>query len=247
MASRRKEEMESGRDDPVSMRSFDTEAESETDDDLLYEIRSELGQHESDGPPQWAEARSHVSTPNSSTPPSPRRRNGAEREAIQPFGDPLSSTSTHDQPRLRDERSGAVPSRQRGSTLDPEAANPGELAAQSAQLIAQLQRFIQEREQALRSPGNEFVIRRNPLRPFDAGRDDHLEGRHGPQASKFLGTAYAKPGRCAIESMRAPGASRDEGNRAARQFSDMCSRLLSIEGELFRGNCRPAGPLGHHV
>ena len=37
------------------MRSFDTEAESVTDDETLYEIRSELGEHESDGSSQWAE------------------------------------------------------------------------------------------------------------------------------------------------------------------------------------------------
>ena len=74
-----------------------------------------------------------------------------------------------------------------------ESMSRGELEAQSARLISQLRRSMQERAKRPPPPTNELVIRRDFSRPSDAGRSE--KSRREPRASNLLGQAPVKPGR----------------------------------------------------
>ena len=92
--------------------------------------------------------------------------------------------------------------------------------------------FIQELEQSLPSPAYELVIQRDPSRSNGPRLDNHPKGRHGPQASTFLESAAAKPGRCVTEpilheaalGLANPGA-REEDRNGTQQFSDYTQRF----------------------
>ena len=74
-----------------------------------------------------------------------------------------------------------------------ESMSRGELEAQSARLISQLRRSMEERARMLLPPPNELVIRRNSSRPSDSGRSE--KSRREPRASNLLGQVPVKPGR----------------------------------------------------
>ena len=74
-----------------------------------------------------------------------------------------------------------------------ESMSRGELEAQSARLISQLRRSMEERARMLLPPPNELVIRRDSSRPSDAGRRE--KSRREPSASDLLGQVPEKPGR----------------------------------------------------
>ena len=109
------------------------------------------------------------------------------------------------------ERARATQGRRQSSLPLQESEDPAELEAQSTRLIAQLQKFIQEKEWALSSPANEPFICGDRL--ASGGAKARVGGRHGPQAHLF-GNAAAKPGRLSSEEAALGG------SRAVRHFSD---------------------------
>ena len=74
-----------------------------------------------------------------------------------------------------------------------EVMSRGELEAQSAHLISQFRRSMQERARMLSPPTNELAIRQDSSRLSDAGRKE--KNRREPSASNLLGQVPVKPGR----------------------------------------------------
>ena len=83
-----------------------------------------------------------------------------------------------------------------------EIMSRGELEAQSARLISQLRRSMQERARMLSPPTNELVIRQDSSRPSDAGRKE--KNRREPSASNLLGQVPVKPGRVLFSDSFSP-------------------------------------------
>jgi len=90
---------------------------------------------DSDVSSDWAESRSRITTPNSSTPSSPRRRSGEEDEAqrrqtvVKGVAAPPGPTHP------RDERPGAASKPRRVSLTAEEGTDPADVEARSVQLI----------------------------------------------------------------------------------------------------------------
>ena len=160
---------------------------------------------DSDVSSDWAESRSRITTPNSSTPSSPRRRSSEEgvlrRQTVV-----KGVAAPPGQPHPRDERTGAVSKPRRVSLTAEEGTNPADLEARSLQLIEQLQNFIRERENAIVSPRNDPHISEGRMAPGEA--EARTYGRHGPQTSHLFGADPAEPG----TTIRSPA--------AATRFSD---------------------------
>ena len=96
-------------------------------------------------------------------------------------------------PRLRSGRPEATRELSHRASPLYESMSRGELEAQSARLISQLRRSMQEGAGMLPPPPNELVIRRDSARPSDAGRRE--QSRREPSASNLLGQVPEKPGR----------------------------------------------------
>ena len=96
-------------------------------------------------------------------------------------------------PRPRGVRPGGTRELSHRASLLYESMSRGELEAQSARLISQLRRSMEERARMLLPPPNELVIRRDSSRPSDAGRRE--KSRREPSASDLLGQVPEKPGR----------------------------------------------------
>jgi len=192
-----------GNDDSMSPSEADDESGvsgAERSGDLFRESDTN-----SDASSEWAESRSRIATPDSSTPPSPRRRPGEEDEALRRRTVAKGVVAPPGQSHPRDERPGAASKPRRVLPTAGEGMDPADLEARSVRLIEQLQNFIMERENAIGSPRNEPYISRGRL----ASREDEagIDGRHGPQSSKLFGTDPAGPGRV-------------ESPAAATRFSD---------------------------
>ena len=172
---------------------------------VLYALRSEASD-------DWQESRSRVTTPESSTPSSPRRRTEVEDPVSRRRTDPTWSAPPGARTHPQGERARATQGHRRSVPPLRESEDPAELEAQSARLIAQLQKFIQEREWALSSPANEPFICGDRL--ASGGAKARVGGRHGPQAPHLFGNAAAKPGRLSSEEVALGG------SRAVRHFSD---------------------------
>ena len=202
-----------GHNERVQARSPETDDESDARYELRSEVQSELSEQESEGS-GYMESRSRVTTPDSSLPSSPRRRAGAEEDTS------LRQVVAKDipvppgQPHIRDERSDEALGLRRVPSAAREGADPTDLELRSTRLIEQLQKFIQEREQALASPRNDPYISRGRL----ASREDEavINGRHGPQSSKFFGTDPARPGT-------------EKSHAAATRFSDSLRKILKLK------------------
>ncbi len=178
---------------------------------VLYALRSEASE-------DWQESRSRVTTPESSTPSSPRRRTEVEDPVSRRRTDSTWSAPPGARTHPQGERARATQGHRRSVPPLQESEDPAELEAQSTRLIAQLQKFIQESEWALSSPANEPFIREDRL--ASGGAKASTGGRHGPQAPHLFGNAAAKPGRLSSEEA-ALGRS-----RAVRHFSDSCTPTL---------------------
>ncbi len=137
---------------------------------------------DSDASSDWAESRSRITTPDSSTPSSPRRRSGEEDEALRRQTVVKGVAAPPGQPHLRDERPGAVSKPRRVSSTAEEGTDPADLEARSVRLIEQLQNFIRERENAIASPRNDPHISGGRMAPREA--EAGIYGRHGPQSSQ---------------------------------------------------------------
>ena len=188
------------------------------DQSVLYALRSEASD-------DWQESRSRVTTPESSTPSSPRRRTEVEDPVSRRRTDSTWSAPPGARTHPQGERARATQGHRRSVPPLQESEDPAELQAQSTRLIAQLQKFIQEREWALSSPANEPFIRGDRL--ASGGAKASTGGRHGPQAPHLFGNAAAEPGRSPSETARVEGRfARGEaalgGERAVRHFSDSC-------------------------
>ena len=107
--------------------------------------------------------------------------------------DPGDYESYDELPRLRSWRPEATRELSHRASPLYESMSRGELEAQSARLISQLRRSMQERARMLPPPPNELVIRRDSARPSDAGRRE--QSRREPSASDLLGQVPVKPGR----------------------------------------------------
>ena len=162
---------------------------------------------DSDASSEWAESRSRISTPDPSTPPSPRRRPGEEGEALRRQTSVKGVAASPGLFRPRDERPGAVSKPRRVLSTAEENTDSGDLEARSVRLIEQLQNFIRERENALVSPPNDPHISEGRMAPGEA--EARTYGRHGPQTSHLFGADPAEPG----TTMRSPA--------AATRFSDI--------------------------
>ena len=187
-----------------------------------YALRSEASDN-------WADSRSRVTTPELSTPASPRRRPSVEELASPRLQEPTLSALPDARMHPQGERARAAQGHRQSSPPFREDEDPTELEARSSRLIAQLQKCIQEHEQALQSPANESLTCGN--RPVLGEAVAGKGGRHGPQASQPFGTRATRPGRCdagatPAETMYAFGGhrAREEadsiGKRAGRHFSD---------------------------
>ena len=203
---------EHGNDDSVPPSEVDDESGAsgaERSGDLFDESEAD-----SDVSSDWAESRSRIATPDSSTPPSPRRRSGEEDEAqrrqtvVKGVAAPPSPTHP------RDGRPGAVSKPRRFSSTAEESIDPADLEARSVQLIEQLQNFIRERENAIVSPRNDPHICGGRMAPGEA--EARTYGRHGPQTSHLFGADPAEPG----TTMRSPA--------AATRFSDTTIAYLAL-------------------
>ena len=186
------------------------------DQSVLYALRSEASD-------DWQESRSRVTTPESSTPSSPRRRTDVEDPVSRRRTDSTWSAPPGARTHPQGERARATQGHRRSAPPLQESEDPAELEAQSTRLIAQLQKFIQEREWALSSPANEPFIRGDRL--ASGGAKASTGGRHGPQAPHLFGNAAAKPGRspsgtARVEGRFARGEAALGGDRAVRHFSD---------------------------
>ena len=171
---------------------LDTDAESEVGDDESLVNQLEQSEAESDSSSQWIESRSRATSPASSVPSTPKRRSSMEnRELSHPTDVTVPPRSLGQLP-SQEGRLKAAPKGSDGLNLAPETENPEELAMRSTQLIAQLQRFIQEREEALASPRNEPLICGDRPDPREA--ESRRGGRHGPVASQLSEVALAQPG-----------------------------------------------------
>jgi len=186
------------------------------DQSVLYALRSEASD-------DWQESRSRVTTPESSTPSSPRRRTDVEDPVSRRRTDSTRSAPPGARTHPQGERARATQGHSRSAPPLQESEDPAELQAQSTRLIAQLQKFIQEREWALSSPANEPFIRGDRL--ASGGAKASTGGRHGPQAPHLFGNAAAEPGRspsgtARVEGRFARGEAALGGERAVRHFSD---------------------------
>ena len=191
---------------------LDTDAESVVGDDESLVNQSEQSEAESDSSSQWIESRSRATSPASSVPSSPKRRSSMEdRELSHPADVTVPPRSLGQLP-SQEGRLKAAPRCSDGSNPAPETENPEELAMRSTQLISNLQRFIQEREEALASPRNEPHICGGRLasREEEAG----INGRHGPLSSQLFGTDPARPGT-------------EKSHAAATRFSDIGLQFYS--------------------
>ena len=128
------------------------------------------------------ESRSRITTPNSSTPSSPKRRSGAE-EASQRLAVTTGVSVPPGQAHLQDERLGVVTRSRRVPSAVVEDTDPADLESRSARLIEQLQKFIQKSEQALAFQRNDPYTCGGRLAPRDA--EAGTDGRRGPLSSKF--------------------------------------------------------------
>ena len=140
----------------------------------------------------WAESRSRITTPDSSTPASPKRRQGVGDEVLQRPTIVNDAPVAPNRPHLRGERLGEVPGHRRAPPAATENADPVDLEARSTQLIEQLQQYIRDREDALASPRNDPHTSGGRLAPREA--EARLDGRHGPQTSQSFGRDPAEPG-----------------------------------------------------
>ena len=140
----------------------------------------------------WAESRSHITKPDSSTPASPKRRQGVGDKVLQCPTVVNDVPVAPNRPHLRGERLGEVPGHRRAPPAATENADPVDLEARSTRLIEQLQQYIRERENAITSPRNDPHTSGGRLAPREA--EARLDGRHGPQASQFFGRDPAEPG-----------------------------------------------------
>ena len=131
-----------GNDDSVPPSEADDESGAsgaERSGDLFGESDAD-----SDASSVWAESRSRITTPDSSTPSSPRRRPGEEDEALRRQTIVKGVAVPPGQSRLRDERPGVVLKPRRVSSTAEEGTDPAALEARSVRLIEQLQNFIRE-------------------------------------------------------------------------------------------------------
>ena len=171
---------------------LDTDAESAEDEDEVLENQSGQSEGESDRSSPWIDSRSRATSPASSVPSSSRRRSSVEdREVSHPAGITVHPRSLGQLP-SQGGGSKEAPGCRNGSNPAPEIESPEELAMRSTQLIAQLQRFIQEREEVLASPRNEPGICGDCPDPREA--ESRRGGRHRPVASQPSEVALAQPG-----------------------------------------------------
>ena len=187
-----------GNDDSMSPSEVDDESGAsgaERSGDLFGESDAN-----SDASSEWAESRSRITTPNPSTPPSPRRRSGGEGEARRGQTSAKGVAAPPGQSHPRDERPGAASKPRRVLPTAGEGMDPADLEARSVRLIEQLQNFIRERENAIASPRNEPHISEGRMAPGEA--EAKAYGRHGPQTSHLFGADPAEPG----TAMRSPAA-----------------------------------------
>ena len=190
--------MEPGRRSPVVDREripthvLDADAESGDDEDELLETQSEQSEGGSDRSSQWIESRSRATSPASSVPSSSRRRSSMEARGMSHPTDITVPPRSLGQLPSQEGGLREAPRHGIGPNPAPEIESPEELAMRSMQLIVQLQRFIQEREEALASPRNEPLICGDRPDPREA--ESRRGGRHGPVASQLSEVALAQPG-----------------------------------------------------
>ena len=87
---------------------------------------------------EWAESRSRITTPGSSTPASPKRRPGIGGKASQRLTVVKDVAVDPNRPHLQEERLGEAPRRRHAPLAAVEDADPADLEARSTRLIAQL-------------------------------------------------------------------------------------------------------------
>ena len=187
-----------GNDDSMSPSEVDDESGAsgaERSGDLFRESDAN-----SDASSEWAESRSRITTPNPSTPPSPKRRPGEEGEARRRQTSVKGVAAPPGLSHPRDERPGVVSEPRRVSSAAEEGTDLVDLEARSVRLIEQLQNFIRKRENAIASPRNEPYISEGRMAPGEA--EARTYGRHGPQTSHLFGADPAEPG----TTMRSPAA-----------------------------------------
>ena len=165
-------------------------AESDDEEEEMSDNRSGRSGVESDRSSEWIESRSKATS--SSEPSSLRRRSSQEDRGMPRLTDATNSPHSFDQPPLRGGKLRVVP--RVGSDPKPtsKVTDPDEVAARSAQLVEKLQRFIQEREDVLRTPRNEPRICGDRRKPREAVSMDG--GRHGPVAFHTFETALVDSG-----------------------------------------------------
>ena len=203
--------------------------ESGADEEETSADESVRSEADSDRSSEWIESRSRATSPASSVPPSPRRRSGTEDQTAPRLVDASDSLRPLHQPPSRGGRSRAAPRIGSGAKRNSEATDPEDLAARSAQLIEQLQRFIQEREQALASPRNEPLICGDRRDPREAESRDG--GRRGPVASHSFGTALADSGTRGQQFS-------DNGAQCGARTHDPEIKSLMLWGEIGDGSRR---------
>ena len=233
-----------GRNKQTEAEEDKSDDEPEAEDDDRSDGRSEQSVHESEASDDWLESRSRIITPESSTPPSPRRRTSVEDPAPRRHADLTVSAPPSNQPNPLSGRLRAAPGHRQSSLPIQELEDPATLEARSSQLISHLQRFIQERERELPSPTNEPLIRGD--RPASGGTEAGRGGRHGLQVPQLFGAVAAKPGRCETElarteaaadsaSFRVRGEPEIRNHRADQLFSDSTiNQLLNKANKIFK-------------
>ena len=173
---------------PPSEVGEESEASSAERSDDLFDESGDDSEMSGD----WAESRSRITTPDSSTPASPKRRQGVGDEVLQRPTIVNDAPVAPNRPHFRGERLGEVPGHRRAPPAATENADPVDLEARSTRLIEQLQQYIRDREDALASPRNDPHTSEGRLAPREA--EARLDGGHGPQASQFFGRDPAEPG-----------------------------------------------------
>ena len=171
---------------------LDTDAESEVGDDESLVDQSEQSEAESDRSSQWIESQSRATSPASSVSSSSKRRSSVEDREMSHSADVAVPPRSLGQLSFQEGGFKEAPRHSDGPNPAPESESPEELAMRSTQLIAQLQRFIQEREEVLASPRNEPLICGDRPDPREA--ESRRGGRHGPVASQPSEVALAQLG-----------------------------------------------------
>ena len=168
--------------------------ESETEDGGKSnedQVESEDGG--SDRSSEWIDSRSKATSLASSPSSSPRPPAGRE-EVMMPQLTVESDLRAHFDPRIPSPvgKSRESPKLSADAGSFGAIGDPEELARQSTRLIEQVQRFIQEREEALATPRNDpYTCGGRPaLREAEANRD----GRHGPQPTQLIGDTLVVSG-----------------------------------------------------